>query len=93
MVIKMTETLTVRLDHDTKKAFSDACDTIGVSMGTVVTMLAKTMARTYEIPSEICKADRFYSESNMNYLRGIWNDMQTGKAHFAEHELIEVDDE
>ena len=35
--------------------------------------------------------DPFYSESNIKYLEGIMQDIKEGKAHFAEHELIEVD--
>lgn len=38
-------------------------------------------------------ADLFYTESNMHYLEQILSDVKTGKAHFEEHELIEVDDE
>lgn len=87
----MTDTLTVRIDHDTKKGFEAACDALGVSMGTVVNMLAKTMSRTYEIPAELCKADPFYAEANVNYLLGMLHDIDTGKAHFAEHKLIEAD--
>lgn len=75
----MTETLTVRLDSETKRAFSDACNTLGVSMGTVVNMLAKTMGRTYQIPSELCKVDRFYSESNMKALEKSIQQEKEGK--------------
>lgn len=75
----MTETLTVRLDHETKKSFEDACKTLGVSMGTVVNMLAKTMGRTYQIPSELCRADRFYSESNMKALERSIQQEKEGK--------------
>lgn len=34
---------------------------------------------------------RFYSESNINHLRQIVHDIDTGKAKLTEHELIEVD--
>lgn len=36
-------------------------------------------------------ADPFYSESNIRYLENIVHDINKGKAHFAEHDLIEVD--
>jgi len=42
------------------------------------------------IPFEL-SADPFYSESNIRYLEGIMQDVKDGKAHFAEHDLIEVD--
>lgn len=35
--------------------------------------------------------DSFYSESNISYLESILKDIKEGKAHFSEHELIEVD--
>ena len=35
--------------------------------------------------------DPFYSESNIRYLENIVRDIKEGKAHFAEHELIEVE--
>lgn len=36
-------------------------------------------------------ADPFYAESNVRHLENIMRDVKTGKAHFAEHDLIEVD--
>jgi len=75
----MTETLTVRLDSETKRKFDDACKTLGVSMGTVVNMLAKTMGRTYQIPAELCRADKFYSESNMKALNESIKQFDEGK--------------
>ena len=35
--------------------------------------------------------DSYYSESNISYLESILKDIKEGKAHFSEHELIEVD--
>ena len=35
--------------------------------------------------------DPFYSESNIRYLENIVHDIDKGKAHFAEHDLIDVD--
>ena len=37
------------------------------------------------------EADPFYSESNINHLRQIVHDIDTGKAKLTEHDLIEVD--
>lgn len=88
----MTDTLSIRVDHDLKESFDKTCDDLGLTMTTAITVFMKKMTREQRVPFEVSN-DPFYSESNMNYLRGIWNDMQTGKAHFAEHELIEVDDE
>ena len=35
--------------------------------------------------------DPFYSDSNIQYLENIVRDIKDGKAHFAEHDLIDVD--
>lgn len=37
-------------------------------------------------------ADPFYSEQNIRYLEKIARDVAQGKAHFSEHEILEVDD-
>lgn len=44
------------------------------------------------IPFEV-SADPFYSESNIRYLEGIMQDIKEGRAHFAEHDLIDVTNE
>jgi len=87
----MTETLSVRMDSDLKKDFNTVCENLGVSMSTLITMLAKNVTRTNRIPEDLCVYDPFPSEGTKKYLRKIMHDMDTGKAHFAEHELIEVD--
>jgi len=85
-----TEVLAIRMDSELKENFNKTCEDLGMSMSTAVIMLAKKMTREQRLPFEVSK-DPFYSEANINYLRGILNDMQTGKAHFAEHDLVEVD--
>ena len=48
------------------------------------------VGREYRIPFEV-SADPFYSESNLRHLESVMQDVKAGKAHFAEHDLIEVD--
>ena len=43
------------------------------------------------VPFEVSAAP-FYSESNIRYLENIVRDIKDGKAHFAKHDLIEVDE-
>ena len=43
------------------------------------------------IPFEV-SADPFYSESNIRYLEQKKREIDEGKAHFAEHDLIEEAD-
>ena len=53
-------------------------------------MFAQTLVRERRIPFEVT-AEPFYKEINLQYLEGILADVREGKAHFAQHDLIEVD--
>ena len=77
-----------KLDADVKKSMEQACADMGLSMSAAFTIFAKKVGRERRIPFEI-SADPFYSENNIRYLEGIAKDVKEGKAHFAEHELIE----
>ena len=79
-----------KLDSDVKKSMEKACRDMGLSMSAAFTIFAKTVGRERRIPFAV-SADPFYSESNMQYLEGIMQDIKSGKAHFAEHELLEVE--
>lgn len=88
----MAQTVNVnfKLDADVKKSMEQACSELGLSMSAAFTVFAKKVGREKRIPFEI-SVDSFYSESNIRYLEGIVRDIKDGKAHFSEHELIEVD--
>lgn len=80
-----------RMDADLKKSMEQTCEELGMSMTTAFTIFARKVTRERRIPFEV-SVDRFYSESNMKYLEKIMQDVKEGKAHFAEHDLIEVDE-
>ena len=77
-----------KLDADVKKSMEEACSELGLSMSAAFTVFAKKVAREKRIPFEVSR-DPFYSESNLRYLQNIARDIKEGKAHFAEHDLIE----
>ena len=79
-----------RMDPDLKRSMEEVCAEMGLSMTTAFTIFAKKVSREPRIPFEV-SADPFYSESNINHLRQIVHDIDTGKAKLTEHELIEVD--
>mgnify|MGYP000259526168 CR=1 FL=1 len=79
-----------RMDPDLKRSMEEVCAEMGLSMSAAFTMFAKKVGREYRIPFEI-SADPFYSERNLRYLESVMQDVKDGKAHFAEHDLIEVD--
>ena len=88
----MAQTVNVnfRMDAELKKSMEQVCADMGLSMTTAFTIFAKNVSREKRIPFEV-SADPFYSESNIRHLENIIRDVNEGKAHFAEHDIIEVD--
>lgn len=89
----MAQTVNVnfKLDADVKKSMEQACSELGLSMSAAFTIFAKKVGREKRIPFAV-SVDPFYSESNIRYLENIVQDIKKGKAHFAEHDLLEVDE-
>ena len=85
-----TVNVNIKMDEDVKKRMERACAEMGLSMTTAFTIFAKKVSREHRIPFEV-SADPFYAESNINHLRQIVHDIDTGKAKLTEHDLIEVD--
>ena len=79
-----------RIDEDVKRKMESACKDMGLSLSTAFNIFAVKVGNEHRIPFEV-SADPFYNESNIRYLEGIKKDIDEGKAHFAEHELIEVE--
>ena len=77
------------LDEADKKNMERVCSELGLSMSAVFAIFAKKVGREKRIPFDV-SIDPFYSESNIRYLEKIVKDIKDGKAHFAEHELIEA---
>lgn len=82
--------ISFRVDDNVKTDAEKILDTIGLSMSAAMNIFLKTVAREKRIPFEL-SADPFYSANNMRYLENVMNDIKDGKAHFAEHALIEVE--
>ena len=79
-----------RLDENDKRNMEQVCAELGLSMSAAFTIFAKKVGREKRIPFDV-SVDPFYSERNISYLEGILHDIKNGKAHFEEHDLIEVD--
>ena len=77
-----------RMDEDLKKEMEQVCKEMGLSMTAAFTIFASKVSREKRIPFEV-SVDPFYSESNMNYLRAVVADIESGKAKLTEHDLIE----
>ena len=85
-----TTQINFRIDEDIKRNAEMVLDELGLSMSAAITVFLKKVGREHRIPFEL-SADPFYSESNIKYLETIMKDIASGKAHFAEHKLLEED--
>ncbi|MBQ8680241.1 MAG: type II toxin-antitoxin system RelB/DinJ family antitoxin [Treponema sp.] len=79
-----------RMDAEEKNSFEDVCGQLGLTITTAFKMFAKKVVRERRIPFDL-SLDPFYSESNMEHLKKIIADVDSGRAKLTEHELIEVD--
>lgn len=77
-----------RMDADLKRSMEETCRQMGMSMTTAFTIFATKVSREKRIPFEIT-AEPFFAESNINYLTHVTSEIDSGKAHLVEHELIE----
>lgn len=85
----MSQTLVnFRMDTELKKSMEETCSDLGMSMTTAFTIFAKKMTREKRIPFDV-SIDPFYSKENMNYLKKVISDIDSGKAKLAEHALVE----
>lgn len=85
-----TVSVNFKLDEDVKKSMEQVCAELGLSMSAAFTVFARKVSRERRIPFEI-GMDPFYSAGNLRYLEKVAEDVRNGNAHFAPHDLIEVD--
>lgn len=74
--------INIKLDEKIKNEMETVCLEIGLSMSETFNVFAKRVAREGHIPFEL---------SDDDYLEDIIRDIKKGRAHFSEHELIEVE--
>lgn len=91
LIVAQVVNVNFKLDADVKKNMEQVCSELGLSMSAAFTVFAKKVSREKRIPFDV-SVDPFYSESNIRHLENIVSDIKTGKARFAEHNLIEVDE-
>ena len=89
--VEVMAQISLRVDDDVKRGAEQALNDIGLSMATAINVFLRKVAREKRIPFEL-SADPFYSESNIRYLERKKREIDEGRAHFSEHDLIEEDD-
>ncbi len=86
-----TTQVSFRIDEEIKRNAENVLSDLGLTMSAAITVFLKKVGREHRIPFEV-SADPFYTESNIRYLERKKREIDEGRAHFAEHDLIEVDD-
>lgn len=74
--------INIELDEKTKNEMEAVCLEIGLYMSEAFVIFAKKVSREGRIPFELSEDD---------YLEDIIRGIKEGRAHFSEHELIEVE--
>lgn len=76
---------------DYSMALYQAVRTVANVEGRPIEEMLLTLLSSHSDIVKIRIIDLFYSESNVQYLEEIMQDIKDGKANFAVHDLIEVD--
>ena len=82
-----TVDVNIKMDSELKREMEEVCSKMGMSLTAAFTIFAEKVADDKKLPF-----DPFYCRSNMRYLENMAKKIASGQAHFAEHELIEVED-
>ena len=77
-----------RMEEDLKANMEQTCRELGMNMTTAFTIFAKKVTREKRIPFDV-SVDPFYSDANINYLKKVISEIDSGKSNLQEHELIE----
>lgn len=79
-----------RMEDELKKSMEQVCQELGMNMTTAFTIFAKKMSREKRIPFDV-SIDPFYEEKNMNYLRSVIADIDSGKASIVTKTMEELE--
>ncbi len=72
--------ISVRMDDSLKQSFESACDAMGMSMATCLTIFAKRVARDRRIPFDVsAPPDLFYSERNLRAIEDADERVKSGR--------------
>ena len=82
--------ITLRIDDGLRNESQKLLEQMGLNFNTAFTIFLRQLCTAQELPFRP-HVDPFYSTANQRYLESIMQDIKAGKAHFTEHELIEVD--
>ena len=83
------ELLTLEVESGLKTELERVCHKLGMNISTAFVILARKFIREQETSSGRLSDDLFYSPSNIEYLKKVTAEIDSGTAKLYEHELIE----
>lgn len=84
----MTETISLRIDKDTRKKMNKVCDELGLSLSTAFNMYAKVIAREKRIPLSL-DLNNNYNLETQKAIHNVINKKNLSKAFNSIDELME----
>ena len=84
----MTETISLRIDKDTRKKMNKVCDELGLSLSTAFNMYAKVIAREKRIPLSL-DLNNTYNLETKKAIHNVINKKNLSKAFNSIDELME----
>ena len=83
----MMETISVRIDKDTRKKMNQVCDKLGLSLSTAFNMYAKVVAREKRIPL-ILDLNYKYNSDTQKAIKNVINKKNLSKSFNSVDELM-----
>ncbi len=83
------ELLTLEVESGLKTELERVCHNLGMNISTAFAILARKFIREQETSSGRLSDDLFYSPSNIEYLKKVTAEIDSGTSKLYEHELIE----
>ena len=80
----------IKIDSDVKIQAQELFERLGMNLSTAVNIFLRQAIREQAIPFYI--NDSFYARSNLDYLRKVTSEIDSGTAILKEHELLEADE-
>ena len=80
----------IKIDRDVKAQAQELFENLGMNLSTAVNIFLRQAIRERAIPFPV--REGFYSQNNMDYLRKVTSEIDSGKAVLREHELLEADE-
>ena len=80
----------IKIDREVKAQAQELFENLGMNLSTAVNIFLRQAIRERAIPFPV--KEGFYSPNNIDYLRKVTSEIDSGKAVLRHHELLEADE-